>query len=133
MIEKLKEYFNSKEEVILAFLFGSVATKKQRNDSDIDIAIWLKDPDNMDIIDKIWFDLELMFNKPVELLRLNYASPTICWSALKEIPLVIKDYRLYFKLVINISSEAEDIQYFIFDLWKLHRKIIGERVNATVK
>lgn len=133
MIEKLKEYFNSKEEVILAFLFGSVATKKQRNDSDIDIAIWLKDSDDINAVDRIWFDLESMFNKPVELLRLNYASPTVCWSALKGIPLEIKDYRLYFKLVINISSEAEDIQYFIFDLWKLHRKIIGERINVTVK
>ena len=85
-------------------------------DSDVDIAIWFKNPDDLKIINKIWLDVELLLNKSVDILRLNYASPTVAWTSLRGIPLAIKDYKLYLKLILNVSAEAEDSQNFIFGL-----------------
>ncbi|MEK6647140.1 MAG: nucleotidyltransferase domain-containing protein [Candidatus Firestonebacteria bacterium] len=132
MIQKLKEYFAANDDVTLVFLFGSYSVNRAMQDSDVDIAIWFKNPDDLKIINKIWLDVELLLNKSVDILRLNYASPTVAWTSLRGIPLAIKDYKLYLKLILNVSAEAEDSQNFIFGLWKLRNQIKREQ-NVTIK
>ncbi len=58
--------------------------------------------------DEIWADLNDLLCKEVELLVLNRASAAVCTSAVRGIPLVIKDWGLYFDFIEVISREAED-------------------------
>lgn len=41
-LEKAEEFFEERKEVVLAYLYGSAATGKLREDSDIDIGIFLE-------------------------------------------------------------------------------------------
>jgi len=43
LLENLKKYFRKKENVILAFIFGSWTKGTSGEDSDIDIGVYLKD------------------------------------------------------------------------------------------
>jgi len=62
ILEKLKDYFNKKENVIMAFLFGSLSKGKVHRHSDIDIAIYLKEYDIKEV-EKIWDELEDLLKK----------------------------------------------------------------------
>lgn len=121
--ESLRDYFSQKKGVELAFLFGSAAKGRMLSESDVDIAIWLKDPQNPEEINRLWGELEDMLKKEVDLVLLNRASPTIAWAALRGYPLWIQDYRLYLNLLLEVSREAEDFQDFVIDLWQWRRRI----------
>lgn len=127
MRERLRRYFSQKEGVELAFLFGSAAKGRMLPESDVDVAIWLKDPQNQEEINRLWGDLEDLLRKEVDLILLNRASPTIAWAALRGYPLLIQDYRLYLSLLLEVSREAEDFQDFVIDLWRWRRRIRGDR------
>ncbi|MBI1987422.1 MAG: nucleotidyltransferase domain-containing protein [Nitrospinae bacterium] len=123
--EKLRHYFSQKEEVELAFLFGSAASGRMLSESDVDVAIWLKDFQNQQEINRLWGELEDLLRKEVDLVLLNRASPTIAWAALRGYPLLIRDHRLYLNLLLEVSREAEDFQDFVIDLWRWRRRIQG--------
>jgi len=55
MIESLKKYFEGRNDVAFAFLFGSSARGFDDGDSDVDIGIYLI---NREEEDKIWREVE---------------------------------------------------------------------------
>ena len=120
IIKVLKRYFDDKDDVILAFLFGSVAKAHYGALSDIDIAVYLKEGAN-EI--KIWCDIERLLGKEIDLLVLNRAIPAVAWNAIRGIPLAIKDRALYLGLVLEVSREAIDLMERNLDMWKLKEEI----------
>ncbi|HID95445.1 MAG TPA: nucleotidyltransferase domain-containing protein [Candidatus Latescibacteria bacterium] len=42
IIAKLKDYFERRDEIVMAFLFGSWAKRLRHTDSDVDIAVYFK-------------------------------------------------------------------------------------------
>ncbi|GAX90516.1 type VII toxin-antitoxin system MntA family adenylyltransferase antitoxin [Effusibacillus lacus] len=62
IIKKLQTYFNSKEFVTAAYLFGSVAKNKHRSQSDVDIAVLFQD--SLDLLQR--FDLKLTIAADLE-------------------------------------------------------------------
>lgn len=124
-ISKLKSYFEKEPKVVMAFLFGSVAKGRQINESDVDLAVWLKDGYSLKDTNKIWRDAEILIGKNIDLIALNQARPTIGWAALRGEPIVIKNYRLYLRKMLEFSSEAEDFQEFVLDFWNLRKKLKG--------
>jgi predicted nucleotidyltransferase len=121
LVSKLKNFFVAKEEVILAFLFGS-QIYGSRFQADVDIAIWLTDS-SYKRINNIWSELENLLNTDVDLIVLNTASPTIAWSAIRGVPILIRNYKFYLEYMLRISHEAEDFQEFIFDLFRWRQRI----------
>lgn len=117
LIDKLKEYFKNHEEVAFAFLYGSQARGDANKLSDIDIAVYFYPKNRFPIEfeesifypaeDKIWSDLETLLNN-VELLVLNRVSASVAASAIRGIPIVIRDYGLYLDFMGIITREAED-------------------------
>ena len=114
---------------MMAFLFGSVAADSAGSESDIDIAVYF-DPRNKIIEyetqtqypaeDRIWFDLERLTGREVDLLVLNRAPVTIVDTVLREgKPLFIRDRKIYLDLLLRTSREAEDYRDFIEDFWKI--------------
>lgn len=129
--QKLRQYFALQEEVLLAFLFGSWDKNRTLSESDVDVAIWLRDPYTKEEMNRIWRDLESLLQIPVDLLLLNQASPTIAWTALRGTPLLIRDQGFYLEYMLETSREAEDFQDFLFDLWQWRKRIRKQRSYSS--
>ena len=123
-LEKLKDYFKNKKEVAFAFLFGSQAKGNANELSDVDIAVYFY-PDRRYPLeyegnirypteDRIWTDLERILNEEVDLLVLNRASISVAASAIRGIPLGIKDWNLYLYFMEIVTREAEDFREMLF-------------------
>ncbi|MDI6792860.1 MAG: nucleotidyltransferase domain-containing protein [bacterium] len=123
ILEKLKGYCEGQEDIRLAFLFGSYSKDRAIKESDLDIALYLRDRYVQKRIFDIWNDLEDILKLDIELIILNTAPPTIAWSALRGIPVSIKNYGFYLEFMLRVSREAEDFQEFLFDLWHWRERI----------
>ncbi|MDK2897049.1 MAG: uncharacterized protein PWP04_1169 [Candidatus Atribacteria bacterium] len=120
IIPKLKLYFQAKPEVALAFLFGSVTRGRTGPESDVDVAVYFYEtPDWAIRVKQLWGDLEAQLSMPVDLIVLNNCAPGIAMSALRGIPLSIKDRRLFQVYLLETSREAEDFHLFIEELYQL--------------
>ena len=123
LIENLKEYFSQREDIAFAFLYGSQAKGYANRLSDVDIAVYFYPLERhpvefekevfYDGENEIWGDLQRLLKKEVELLVLNRVSASIAASAIRGVPLVIKDWGLYFDFMEVIISEAIDFNEFI--------------------
>lgn len=120
--EKLTEYLSNREEVIFAFLYGSFAKGSELADSDLDIAVYIKENYPSSKTDQIWDDLQRISKKDVELLILNNANPSVAWEAIRGIPLVIKDKKKYMDFMLEVSSEALDFQHELEDIWLMKKE-----------
>jgi predicted nucleotidyltransferase len=118
--EMVKDYFEHRKEVAFAYLFGSHAKGLASSLSDIDIAVYFypkhyrsvefEEPVYYEKEDTIWEEVERLLNKEIELLVLNRAPATVAASAIRGIPLVIKDWRLYLDFMEIITSLAVDFR-----------------------
>ncbi len=130
-IKKLKEYFEQREDVVMAFLFGSQATKRSHTGSDWDIAVYFKPSlyGELEVakefagVSDIWGYVERLVDANVDLLVLNRAKPSLVFSILNTgTPLGIKDRALYLHLLIKTHYEAVDFWNFVHDFWKIRER-----------
>lgn len=126
IIDELKDFFKSKPQVLLAFLFGSRAKGIEREGSDWDIGIYFKTIDNEEAEEfeeeiDIWLELiEMLKTDNVDLVVLNRASPVVSYSAMTEgIPLKIEDRGLYLDLLCRVSYDAFDWIEFVEDYYRI--------------
>jgi len=106
----------------MAFLFGSAAIGREISESDVDVAVWFKNKYSMKDVNRLQDEIEDLLHRNLDLIVLNQARPTIAWAAMRGKPLIIRDYRLFFSKLVEISVEAEDIQDFVIDLFWLREK-----------
>ena len=124
LTEKLKEYFNKRQEVAFAFLFGSQARGTATKRSDVDVAVYFYPEKRVPIEyeeetfypteSELWADLERALNREVELLVLNRVSASVAASAIRGIPLAINDWGLYLDFMQIVTREAEDFREMLF-------------------
>lgn len=133
IVGRLKGYFEKRKDISMAFLFGSWAKCQGGIDSDVDIAIYFEPKGNVlewektdfrsDDEKSIWLDIEKIIEKEVDLLVLNRAAPTIADSALKGIPIIIKNRNLYMEFLLRITSEAIDFRQWVESYWNFKEKM----------
>jgi len=130
-IKHLKEYFEKEPQVLMAFLFGSRAKNLAKESSDWDIGVYFKPKEYLELEkesdypneDKIWADLVDILQTDVDFLVLNRARPALVFSILNSgLPLVVKDRRLYLKILCKTSYEAIDFWDFVYDFWKVRER-----------
>ncbi len=124
IVALLEKYFSSRLDVRLAFLFGSAARGRLSRSSDVDVAVYFEGQYSSEE-NSLWRDLETLLDRDVDLLVLNKDNPTLAWSAMRGIPLLIRDYTFYLEYMLQVSREAEDFQDFIIDLWRAKRALRG--------
>ncbi len=132
IISRLRDCFEKREEVSMAFLFGSWAKNQEGIESDIDIAVYFKSKTNIlewqnidsyyETENQIWIETEKIVGMEVDLVVLNRAPATIADSALRGIPIVIKDRNLYMDFLLRITSEAIDFREWVDGYWRLKEK-----------
>jgi len=125
----IKNYLISRPEVIMAFVFGSVAADSAGSESDLDIAIYFnptqqrlewESKTQYPTEDRIWLDLERLSGREIDLLVLNRAPATMVDTVLRGGKvLFIRDRNIYLDLLLIVSREAEDYRDFIEEFWKI--------------
>ncbi len=124
-IEALKNYFNNRDDVAFAFLYGSQAKGNATQLSDVDIAVYFY-PERRHPIEfegevfykgeeEIWADMEKVTKKEVELLVLNRVPSPVAASAIRGIPLAINDWGLYLDFMDVVTEESEDFMNFVIN------------------
>jgi uncharacterized protein YutE (UPF0331/DUF86 family)/predicted nucleotidyltransferase len=130
-IKLLKEYFEKNPEILMAFLFGSQAKNLARGSSDWDVGVYFKPKEYLELEqegdypneNKVWSDLVDTLKADVDFLVLNRARPSLVFSVLNSgFPLVVKDRKLYLRLLCKTSYEAIDFWDFVYDFWKIREK-----------
>ena len=135
---KIKDYLFKRQEISMAFVFGSEASRSAGSESDLDIAVYFR-PTRGEIEwesqtqypeeDRIWLNLEKLAGKEVDLLVLNRAPATIFDTVLRKgKPLLIRDKGIYLDLLLRVSREAEDFREFIEDFYKM--KCASEKARS---
>ena len=126
---RIKNYLFKRQEISMAFVFGSEASRSAGSESDLDIAVYFK-PTRGEIEwesqtrypgeDRIWLDIEKLAGKDVDLLILNRAASTIADTVLREgNPLFIRAEKIYVDFLLRVSLEAEDYRDFVEDFYKM--------------
>ncbi|MDP2630076.1 MAG: DUF86 domain-containing protein [Candidatus Uhrbacteria bacterium] len=130
-ITKLKEYFSKRDDVVLAFLFGSRAKGLTRPSSDWDIAVYLTPRQWGELETKYAYvgesviraDIGRMVSSDVDCVILNRARPSLVFSVLNSgAPLANKDMRLYFTLLSRTHYDAVDYWNFVQEYRTLYER-----------
>ncbi|MEX0974678.1 MAG: nucleotidyltransferase domain-containing protein, partial [Bacillota bacterium] len=74
-LNRVKDHLDDREDVLLAFLFGSFSAGKEHQGSDVDIAVYLESPYTTGDVESLSSRLEDMCQREVGLLVLNDAPP----------------------------------------------------------
>lgn len=120
-LEILKEFFKNKENIVMAFLFGSVAKGKATKESDIDIAVYLKEYEEK-FVYGLWNELEDLLKRDVDLIVLNIANATVAWEALRGKKIIINDHDFYINYMLEVSMEAEDFRKTVLDIYRYRQE-----------
>lgn len=128
-LETLKEYCAQRDDIILAFLFGSQAKGLSRPTSDWDVAVYLV-PHRREELEtreryhgenEIRADISRLVSADLDFVVLNRARPSLVFSILNSgIPLAMKDMRLYFTLLSRTHYEAADYWSFVREYRELY-------------
>jgi len=135
-LQALKKYFQKRDDVLLAFLFGSQAKGYARKISDWDVAVYFRPAAGAPLelesereypeSHTIWGELEKIVAGPVDLVILNRAAPPLVFSILnKGVPLAIKDRSLYLRLLSKTHYEAVDFWQFTRDFWRIRERALS--------
>ncbi len=131
-IKLLKDYFAKRDDVLMAFVFGSYAKGREVSESDFDVAVYLKPEEkgaerekdiSYENTDEIWAEVTDIVEKEVDLVCLNNAPASLVSNVIKTgIPLVIKDQKLYLEIYLRESLEAEDFLEFAKDYFGIYQR-----------
>ena len=144
----MKEYFENRQDVEMAFLFGSRAKGQETSESDADIAVYFKpksgqleweDETEYENENKIWSDIEKILGINTDFIVLNRAPATLADSIIREgEPIIIKNKKLYFDFFFRVTSTASDFRDFVKDFWEIKERSQSlspqdrERLTRTV-
>lgn len=132
-IKKLKEYFEKRDDIVMAFLFGSQASERAHTGSDWDIAAyftpevawpeWEEHGREYPAEDTVWSDcMKIVQSDNVDFIVLNRIPSSIAAAALRGMPLVIKDRGLYIDFMLIVTREAEDFCEFVHDYFAISER-----------
>lgn len=128
----LKNYFQQKPEVLMAFIFGSYARRQETADSDFDVAVYFgsleyawggqtERPDYK-LEDKISSEVSDIVQGEVDLLCLNNAPASLVSDVIKTgLPLLVRDKNMYWEIYLKASLEAEDFLKFAQDYVNIYQ------------
>lgn len=110
--ESLKGYFRDKEEILLAFIFGSAVSGRLTKDSDVDIAVLFRNIPGFSDILKVIGAVSDVIGREVDIVDLNNSSPIIRMQVLKNGKLIKKkDDTVYINFYVKAVKEYDDLRH----------------------
>ncbi len=128
LLKPLKAYFEKRDDVAFAFLFGSSMKGRIRMEGDIDIAVYFRTGNGVEweVTGKRWeaealiaLNLERLLKKEIDLVVLNRARATLADEIIRKgTPIIIKDTGLLLDFLCIVSDEAEYVREWMLDYYK---------------
>ena len=110
-LKSLKSSFHHRQEVLLAFLFGSFASKRIRPSSDVDIGILFEVVPEIHAMNDMREELSSILQREVDLAVLNHASPVLNMQILKNgILLYARDRKHYHHFFVDTVNQYDDLK-----------------------
>jgi predicted nucleotidyltransferase len=112
IIPEIKKYLEKRDDIVLAFVFGSTVNGRLVEESDIDIAmLFAPKPFPSELLDIIT-KLSTITDREVDIVILNNSSPIIRMQVLKNgIVLKKKDNKIYNEFFVKTMKEYDDLKY----------------------
>ena len=111
LARSLKVFFAQRQEILLAFLFGSFAKGQARPSSDVDIGVLFSSVPGIDALTSLTDDLSSLVRKEIDLAVLNEASPILKMQVLKSgILLYAKDKKYYHQFFVDTVNQYDDLK-----------------------
>ncbi len=124
--QKIKDVLTCHSSVVMAFVFGSLATGHARSDSDLDVAVLASTPLGSQARVDLIADLALAFGRPVDLLDLSQThSPLLQQILTRGRMILCKDRSRYADLLLRMLYEEADYMPY-------YRRILAERRRAWI-
>jgi predicted nucleotidyltransferase len=131
-LNDIKHYFTNRDDVVMAFLFGSQSKAHTRKTADWDIGVYFKPTSRAveweaDKIypqkNKVWGDvIKLLKTDTVDLVVLNRAPASIADSIIKGLPLVIKNRTSYLKFLLTVTNAATDYRTLVDEYYEIFER-----------
>ncbi|OPX29921.1 MAG: hypothetical protein B1H08_02855 [Candidatus Omnitrophica bacterium 4484_171] len=132
-INLVKSYFEKRQDIAFAFLFGSVKNNTAHAGSDWDIGIYFKPennrlkweerriwPQEADIFSHL---VNIIGTDNIDLVVLNRASPDIADIIVRRgESLIIKDRNIFLEFLLRVSSEAEDYRNLVEEYYDIYER-----------
>ncbi len=83
-INDLRDYLQDRPEVVFAYVFGTLASGRVNPLSDIDIAVYLKDPEGVDYLELYCQVSEVLGTDELDLVLLNRAPVSLAGRVLMQ-------------------------------------------------
>jgi len=124
--QKIKYVMARHPSVVLAILFGSMATDQARNDSDLDIAVASSSPLTAQTHIAIIEGLALVVGRPVDLIDLDRIhNPLLQQILTKGRRVLCQDRTRYAELLLRMVYEEADVMPY-------YRRILSDRREAWI-
>lgn len=122
ILKSLKNFLEKDLNILFALVFGSAAEGKLKKNSDIDIAVYLKEPlEPLEYL-KLATELSELVKREIHLVILNEASPLLRHQIMKNNKvLFIKDFDIYANFREKTMTDYDEYLY-ISDNYKLVEK-----------
>ena len=112
--------------IVVAILFGSLATDHSRNDSDLDLAVASTSPLDTQIRIQLIEELAIGLGRPVDLIDLAQThGPLLQQILTKGRLLICTDRTRYANLLLRVVYEEADVMPY-------YRRILAERRRAWI-
>ena len=127
VVEAVRRVLEGRTDVLLAYVFGSVARGEARPSSDLDLGVVFRFVPVPRERDRLTTDLEVAAGRRVDLVVLNEAPPLLTHEAIREGRLIVcrdEDERVRFET--RATARYLDTRY----LRQVQHRYLRERVDA---
>lgn len=108
---RLMSALTKRDDLVLAFLFGSFARGQAASSSDLDVAVYFSGPVGFHEVASLREDLSAMLGIETDLLVLNTAPPVIRMQVLRHgTVLVNKDPKVYNTFFVETVKAYDDLK-----------------------
>lgn len=125
IIKEIKDYFAEKDEIIAVYLFGSLSKENYKKDSDIDIALMIKDRENkveeFDYRLKVINELEKLLNSEVDIIIFSHVNLKMQHQILSGELILANDNRQRVEMEKSSLKRYLDMKYF----YKIYEDKLG--------
>jgi uncharacterized protein len=111
IVKPLRTFLSERQEILLAFLYGSFVSKRMRPSSDVDIGILFNSVPEMDAINEVTEELSSILQREIDLAVLNHASPVLKMQILKKgILLYARDKKHLYRFFVDTVNQYDDLK-----------------------
>lgn len=111
LLQAIERYLKNNSLIIFGYLFGSYAKGEQRDNSDIDLALYLQ-KENLDTLLQINYELSKITQKDIDIVVLNSVKNIYLTDAILRDGIILKDSSQRIDFELKMQENILDFKEF---------------------